>query len=102
MATGSAPIPNGVTASFANVQPNTNTPTFAMGAGTVVVTFSPADVNDAGTMSLYDSGGTLILTKTQIGHVAHQVPVGGKSYYFSTTKGASVVAMTLPNDGPRA
>ena len=101
MATGSAPIPNGVTASFAGVKPNTNTATFTMSAGVVVITFQPADVNDPGVMSLYNSSDVLQLTMSAIGHTAHQVPSPSASYYFSTTKGAAIVAMTLPNDGVR-
>ncbi len=101
MAQGSAPIPNGVTASFAALKPNVNSATFAMGEGVVVITFQPADVNDPGVLSLYTSGGTLLITMMAIGHATYQVPSGGASYYFSGTKGAAIAAMTLPNDGVR-
>jgi hypothetical protein len=92
-----AGIPEGVTASFSNVRANTNTATFDMPKAFVVITFNPADVNYPGTLTLYDSGNNVILTMLRSGHTSYQVPLGGASYYFSSTADIASVAMTIPN-----
>jgi len=93
----SFPLPIGVTASFSPVAAGISTGTSALDAGGAVMTYQPLDVNDAGTVTLYDSAANVIGTLTAGGYLAFMVPAGGKSYYMNATKGAQLLAITLPN-----
>lgn len=93
----SAPIPIGITASFANVRTDSvATATFTMSEGMSIVTFQPVDWNNPGVATLYDSDGNTIVTMNSGGYETVQVPAGGKSYYFKATLGANILAMTQP------
>ncbi len=93
-----ASIPNGITTSFSNVQPNVSTPTFTFPGGVVVITFNPLNVDSPGVLTLYDSAGNVLLTMTQQGSYPWQVPAPTAAYYFTSTAAIGTVAMTLPND----
>ncbi len=92
-------IPIGITASFSNVAANVKTPKFTMPGSMAIVFFNPADVNNAGTLTLFDSSDNVLMTMTVPGHYPWQVPQidGGAIYYFSSTADISTVAMTIPN-----
>src|SRR5574340_702651 len=91
------PIPEGVTASFSQVRPG-NTATFGLDAGLAIVTFQPADINNPGTLTLYDNTtGNTMGTLTAAGYMPFQVPPGGGTYYFNATLPVQLVAATTPN-----
>jgi hypothetical protein len=91
------PMPEGPSASFANPAPGVNTKTFALpDQAQVIVTFNPIDVNNPGTLILYDSGANAIVTMQAAGYAAFIVPAGGASYYFNASLGANQIAATIP------
>ncbi|MGH3514688.1 MAG: hypothetical protein ACRDRB_20805 [Pseudonocardiaceae bacterium] len=92
----SYPVPIGTTQSFSPVTAG-NTATFAFPEGYAVVTFQPVDVNKPGVATLYDSAATSIFVMSNPGHYELMVPPGGASYYFNTTIGANLLAMTHPS-----
>lgn len=91
------PVPIGPGASFSRVPANTNTARFTIGEGNAIVVFQPVDVNDPGTVTLYDSDAAVILTMDREGYSNAIVPPGGKTYYFFATKGANVLAFVQPS-----
>lgn len=92
-----APVPIGPTASFSAVPAGSiSTATFSFGEGYAIVTFQPRDVNDPGTVTLYDSSDTVITTIADEGYAPFVVPAGGATYYFKATKGANILAATQP------
>ena len=93
----SFPVPVGVGASVSPAAVG-NTATFTIDAGLAVVTFNPADVNNPGTLTLYDQNANSVLTMTAGGYAVFMVPVGGLGYYVNLTQPAKTVALTRPND----
>lgn len=91
-----SPVPIGPTASFADVARNVSTGNFSFGGGYAVVTFQPADLDDPGTVTLYDSDDNTILTMKAEGYESFIVPPAGATYYFTATKGANILAATQP------
>jgi hypothetical protein len=97
------PIPIGITASFNNVRTDSvATADFTMPSGTAVVTFQPVDPNDPGVATLYDNADdSVVVTMKSAGYDIVSVPQGGKTYYWKATKGANILAMTIPNNPER-
>jgi hypothetical protein len=91
------PIPIGVTQSFSAVPGGVQTKHFNFPEGYAIVTFRPADVNNPGTATLYDSGNNDIMDMTTPGWYEMIVPLGGGTYYFKTTADAKTLAMTQPS-----
>src|SRR5690349_12861057 len=93
------PTPDGITSSFSNVDVNGQaTANFSFGEqGVVVLTFDPADPENPGTATLYDSGNNVLVTMSQRGYETFQLPFGGGTYYWKATRGAKKLAMTLPS-----
>lgn len=100
------PLPIGPTASFSPVAANTNTATFYMPPGMMIVTFNPADVNNPGVLTLYTSAGTSMMTMKEAGHFPFIVPgedkvqTAGANYYFSCTQPMNLVGATVPTIRP--
>src|SRR3990167_5445916 len=93
------PIPIGITASFSNVLIDSiATSNFTMPEGTAIATFQPVDPDDPGVATLYDSDDNEIITMETGGYDVVSVPFGGKTYYWKATKGANILAMTIPNN----
>jgi len=95
------PVPEGVTASFANVVQGGTTANFHMDEGLAVMTYQPADSNNPGTATLYTSAGVSVTSCTEPGYADFAVPVGGGSYYFVTTEAANLIAGTMPSNRDR-
>ena len=91
-------VPAGVGNSITNVLTESRaTRTFTMPEGFAILTFQPYDVDDPGVATLYDSVDVEILTMKAGGYETLQIPTGGKSYYWTATKGAKLLAMTIPS-----
>jgi len=103
MADTTYPVPIGIGASFSPVEANIKTATFYMPPGQAVVTFQPADPNNAGTLTLFNDDDTSILTMVAPGYSTWVVPgetgieTDGEQYYFSCTQRMNLVAMTVPS-----
>lgn len=93
------PIPIGVTVSFPNVQKGVNTSTFSLDAGgDYLVTFQPVDADNTGTLILYDSTNTAVLTMTDaLGYGTLYVGKAASGYYFTAANGARMAAITKPS-----
>ncbi len=99
--TAAIPVPTGPGASFSDVVAGVNTATFTLDPGLGVAVFQPNDFNNPGVATLYDSAGNTILTMAAAGYAMFAVPVGGKSYYFSATLGANLLAAVRPDNPAR-
>ena len=98
----STQVPIGVGQSFSDVPINSVvTTTFGLDAGYAIVTFQAIDRNDPGVATLFDGDGNTIVTLDEEGYANVFVPSGGKTYYFSATKGANLLALTHPSIGWR-
>jgi hypothetical protein len=100
------PVPIGVDTTFANLaagQATRNfTPTLATAdqggpaSQVCVVGFQALDPNNPGVLTLYDSGGNVIVALNTEGYETFQ-PIAGMSYYFNSTLGAAQVSCISPS-----
>ena len=93
------PTPDGISNVFSNVDSNGQaTANFSFSdSGVVVLTFDPADSDNPGVATLYDSSNNVLVTMKQRGYETYQLPLGGGTYYWKATRGAKKLAMTLPS-----
>ena len=97
---GSWPVPVGAGYSFRNVAPAVNTKKFDLPAGDYILTFQPIDVNNPGTLILYDNSNVAQVTMLAAGYATFKPITGGLTgYYFTASAGANMAAIIAPYRG---
>lgn len=89
------PLPLGISDSHHNVNAGDNSRKFDIPAGNYVVTFQPVDVNNPGTLTLYDHSANVLVTMAMGGYAVF-ISGGSTGCYFSNPNGIKIAAITTP------
>lgn len=94
------PVPVGPGYTIPRLRPATISRKFDLPRTGYVVVFQPVDVNDPGTLILYDKNDVAMLTMTGGGYALFTpVPDGQTGYYFIASNGANIAAIIRPYTG---
>lgn len=98
---GNWPVPVGAGDTVCNLRPATKSRMFDLTRLNYLITFQPVDVNDPGTLILYDGSNTAMVTLNAGGYATFTPVASGVqyNYYFIASNGANIASIIAPYRG---